>query len=397
MRIVCHAQALQGVGHFVRMQTIARALARRHEVHLVDGGRPIPRPADAAEPRPLRVPALARAEDGLRAVGSDDPVAAVLDARATALAEAVAQIRPDAVLVDHWPFGKWALEAEIRTLIAAARRAHPDVRVVCSLRDIVAQTRHEGVPRDAWEAHVRGRLRSDFDAVLVHADPAFVRLDDHVAPLADVGLPVRYTGFVIAPPVGPRRTTRPHAVLSCGGGTRSRAFLLGAIEAFRRLHAGGALGAMELRVFPGAFAPADELDALRTAARVAPVRVEAFSADFAGWLAGAALSISRAGYNTTAQLLQTRVRAVVAPEPGMSDQGPRADRLRARGLATVVDGDPPRVEDLMGAIRSALAGPAPRHTLDLDGATTTGALLDESSPEGPWRSTGTSASRSTPA
>jgi predicted glycosyltransferase len=390
MRVVCHAQALQGVGHFVRMQTIARALARTHEVHLVEGGRPIPRPADAAEPRPIRLPALARLEDGLRAVAPDAPAGDVLDARATMLADAVERIRPDAVLVDHYPFSKWELEPELGAMIAAARRVHPGVRIVCSLRDIVPQTRHEAVPRDVWERRVRALLRERFDAVFVHADPGFARLDERFAER-----PVHYTGFVSAP-IGARpRASTPHAVLSCGGGTRSLAFLVNAIEAFRKLHAIGALGATELRVFPGAFATAEELEALRAAARDAPVHVAAFSAEFAGWLAGAALSIGRAGYNTAVQLLQARVRAVVVPEPGMSDQGPRAERLAERGLATVADGDPPGVEELIVAIRAALAGPAPRHSLNLGGATTTGSFLDHLTHEGPWRSTATSASRST--
>jgi predicted glycosyltransferase len=402
MRIVCHAQALQGVGHFVRMQTIARALARAHEVHLVDGGRPVPRPpADAAEPRPIRLPALVRSEDGLRGVSDgrpgDAPAGPILAARAAALVDAVERIRPDAVLVDHYPFSKWDLEPEIQAMIAAARRAQPGVRVVCSLRDIAPQTRHEAVPRSVWEERVVSLLRAQFDAVFVHTDPTFVRLDEHFAPLAHVGLPVHYTGFVGAP-IGARpRGSTPHAVLSCGGGTRSLTFLAGAIEAFRTLRASGALGEMELRVFPGAFAAPEELATLRAAAEDAPVHLEAFSADFGGWLAGAALSIGRAGYNTVVQLLQTRVRAVVVPEPGMSDQEPRARRLAAHGLATAVGGDPPRVGDLAAAIRSALDGAAPRHGLDLDGAAATRSILEQPSAnhEGPWRSTATSASRST--
>jgi len=390
MRIVCHAQALQGVGHWVRMQTIARGLAERHEVHLVDGGRPVPRPAAAREPRPIRLPALARGEGGLRAVAPDAPAGAVLAARAAGLADAVGRIRPDAVLIDHWPFGKWELEPEIDGMIAAARRAAPGARIVCSLRDLVPQTRHEAVPPDAWAGRVCALLRTRCDAVVVHADPAFVRLDEYFPALATVALPVRYTGFVVPPAAPPPPAARPYAVLSCGGGARSGAFLRAAIEAFRSLHARGVLGRTELRVFPGAWGPPDEPAALRAAAAGAPVHVEGFSPEFPRWLAGAVLSIGRAGYNTAAQLLRARVRAVVVPDAGMSDQGPRARRLAARGLATVVEGDPPRADDLAAAIRAALAGPAPRHALDLDGVAATRALL-----EGPWRSTATSASRST--
>ena len=45
MRVLCHAQHLSGVGHFVRMHAIASGLGRTHDVYLVDGGRRVPRAA----------------------------------------------------------------------------------------------------------------------------------------------------------------------------------------------------------------------------------------------------------------------------------------------------------------------------------------------------------------
>ena len=44
MKFLLYCQHLSGAGHFVRTYEIARALSERHEVHLVDGGRPVPRP-----------------------------------------------------------------------------------------------------------------------------------------------------------------------------------------------------------------------------------------------------------------------------------------------------------------------------------------------------------------
>ena len=40
MRVLCHAQHLTGVGHFVIAHNIARGLAKGHDVYLVKGGRP---------------------------------------------------------------------------------------------------------------------------------------------------------------------------------------------------------------------------------------------------------------------------------------------------------------------------------------------------------------------
>ncbi len=142
MRILCYAQHLSGVGHFVRMHTLARGLSRTHEVYLVDGGRPVPRSGDAGEITLLPLPALfAIRGASRRRLRPAHRLRTVLAARARALAAAVERIRPDVVLVDHYPFSKWELEDEIAGAIDTARRANPAVRVLCSLRDIAPRTR----------------------------------------------------------------------------------------------------------------------------------------------------------------------------------------------------------------------------------------------------------------
>ena len=394
MRALCHAQHLSGVGHFVRMHAIASALAAAgHEAHLVDGGRPVPR-ADAERLRRLSLPGLQRI-DG-RLVGMDGSAgAAVIAERARHLAEAVARIRPDVVIVDHFPFSKWELEPEIVAASRAARRA--GARMVCSLRDVVRQTAFEDVPPPAYASRVLALLHEHFDAVLVHGDPSVVRLDEHFERASELTLPVRYTGFV---GLSPQRSVgegsgEPYAVLSCGG-TDGRRFLRAAIDGFRRAVTDGRLQQMALRVFPDP----------RTAAAVgdlglAPdpsIRIDGFTSGFASALAGSAFSISRAGYNTSVEVLMAGVPAIVAPDPTMSDQAARARRLASLGLVTLVEGDPPHPDDVAAAIARAVAMPRPGVRVDLDGAATTCALLERlvAEGEGAWRSTDSSASRSTP-
>jgi len=377
------------------MHAIAHGLAAAgHEVHLVDGGRPVPRPAAAGAVAPVLLAPLVRADGRVVAPGSHAPANAVLAERARALAGAVERLRPDVFLVDHYPFSKWELEPEILAAAAAARRCNPGVRVLCSLRDVVPRTRHEAAAGDGYEARVLERLHAQFDGVLVHADPSFTRLEEHFGRAAELRVPIAYTGFVtVAPPSGPA-PSEPTAVVSAGGGTRALPFLMAAIEACGRLPP-----AMRVAVFAGLAQDGAELRTLGAAARDGRFELHPFSADFAGGLAASHLSVSRAGYNTTVELLQARVRAVVVPDPRMSDQGPRARRLAARGLATVVDGDPPSVDALGAAIERALAGPAPRHDLDLAGVAATVRLLEGlgTGSEAGWDSTPTSTLRSTPA
>jgi predicted glycosyltransferase len=379
VRILCHAQNFSGVGHGVRMRAIARGLCAAHKVYLVDGGRPIPVRRSPDEPEALELPRLFRAEGRLSAAGGPAAVPGFLKERAGILARAVERIRPNIVLIEHYPFSKWELGLEMAATIEAARRSSAGVRVLCSLRDVVRKTRYEDEAPDVYEARVLSLLRDGFDAILVHADPAFTRLEEHFTRAADLPLPVHYTGFVVEPFV-PRAGSpppEPYAVLSCGGGTRSLAFLRASIEAFRRLSARGTLGAMQLFVFPSPFPGAGEVEALRTATRGGPFRLRTFSPDFPTWLAGSALSISRAGYNTSGQVLKAGARSVLVPDPNMSDQEPRATRLAELGLATVVAARPARVEDIAAAIQTALARPPARPELDLDGVAATRAILEK--------------------
>jgi predicted glycosyltransferase len=390
MRVLCHAQHLSGVGHFVRMYAIGRALAAGgHEVHLVDGGRPVPR-ADAAVRR-LRLPRLERVGGRLAGAGGEDGET-VVATRARRLAAAVEVIRPDVVLVDHFPFSKWELEPEVAALAGAAHRC--GARVLCSLRDVVRQTAFEDVPPEVYAARVVALLGAHFDGVLVHADPTFVRFEEHFGAAAELPVPLRYTGFVGSGVAAARRdpSSEPWAVLSCGG-TVGTAFLRTAIEGFR--HAAAARR-MRLLVFPDPQTAAATGDPLGVTG-CDRVHVREFSAEFEAWLAGSALSVSRSGYNTTVELLETRVPAVVVPDPRMSDQGARARRLAERGLATVVEGDPPSPGAIADAIARALATPGAEHRLDLDGAVTTRVLLEGlvAGSERVWGSTATSAWRCT--
>ena len=374
MRVLCYAQHLTGVGHFVRMAAIARGLADGHEVLLVDGGHPVPR-AEEGPPR-LVLPALHRGAAGLAAV--DGPLADAFAERGRRLAHGIAELRPDVVLIDHYPFSKWELEAEILALVAAARRVDPRVLVLCSLRDIAPKTSHERPTGGrSYEAEVAARLAATFDGVLVHADPAFTRFEEHFAAEGPLPVPIHYTGFVATDErsEGVAHAVPPYAVLSCGGGVRGLPFLLAAMRAFDRAAADGIVGVLRLRVYPGLFATAEEEAALRAAATPAIALVR-FTPDFGRVLGASALSISRAGYNTTVQLLHARVPAVVVPDPRMSDQPPRARRLSARGLATVVEGDPPDADALVAAIGEALVRPRAVHNLDLGGVAGTRAVVE---------------------
>lgn len=376
MRILCHGQHLTGVGHFIRLRAIARGLAPEHEVHLTDGGRPLPPSLDSRDPALLPLPRLVRVGGRLTSFQSGTPVADILARRVKLLTTAVRRLRPHVVIVDHYPFSRWEFDDEIRAVIGAARRAYAGVLTVCSVRDNVL-TSYERAPAVAYEAGVAARLGELFDELFVHADPGFMRLDVAFpggAPLP----PQHYTGFVVDPPPAPLTPARPapHAVLSCGGTIVNREFLLAAIAAFKALHAGGALGGLTIEVFPGPAAPTDLAAVREAAGEGGPFRVHDFSPDFHAYLIGCALSISRAGYNTAFQVVAAGVPSVLVPNPNQPDQVIRARRLGELGLATVVERDTD-AGCIAEGIRDALARPRPQHALDLGGVATTRSLLEK--------------------
>ncbi len=376
MRILCYTQSLIGVGHFVRMLAIARGLGTAHEVHLVDGGRAVPHRSGPYDPSLVPLPRLVREGGHLVAAESRRSVADLLAERTRLLTEAVGRVRPEVVLIDHYPFSRWELDAEIADMTAAARRAHPGVSIISSVRDNL-WSNYRSAAADDYERGVLARLEKHFDGLLIHTDPTFWQLEKAFSRAGEITLPRHYTGFVVdrlavSSPVS--LPPEPYAVISCGGSTTNRGFLLAAIEAFRRARA--QVGSMPLLVFPGPVGAADH-DALRAASADGPCRLFDFSPDFPAWLAGSALSVSRAGYNTCGLLLASGTRSILVPNPENADQAPRAQRLADLGLATVPQGDPPDADAIASAIVTALARPPARHPLDLDGVAATRTVLEQ--------------------
>lgn len=382
-RVLVYAQHLSGVGHYVRTYEIARALTTQFEVHWIEGGRPVPhRVCKSIEV--IDIPRICRGSDGaLQSLFTDQPLAMVMAERRRVLIEAIERLRPDVFLVEYFPFSKWELAPELLPAIRAVRRH--DGMVLCSIRDIVRQTRFEAVNAQVHASRTVGWLRQDFDALLVHADPDLIRLESSFPAVAEIPVPIYYTGIVSEPLGACSKATvedlttvcqgSPYALVSAGGsaggGPLIRAALVAwcdpAVAAGRLLVVCSDLCQNVAELLPaGSAGLVNEL--------VERIRLLPFRADFLHWLAAADLSISQCGYNTAANLLETGVRAVVSPHPGMSDQGPRAACLAAQELVQQVDVST-RSEDLAEATQRADSLNHRSHALRLDGAAETGRII----------------------
>lgn len=364
LNVFIYVQHLSGVGHMIRAQQIGLALAARHRVRILDGGRPLPFPRAL---QAVPVPALVRREKRTVPIDSSLTLGQALLLRRRHLAAMLREHRPDVILVEHYPFSKWELGPEIIALLDMARQVNPAVTVAASLRDVCLRTSQE--PAEDYEKPVLALLDRYFDALLVHADPALCQLQDYFAASDCIAIPVFHTGIVaaaVAQP-GPRPSAvEPWIVASAGGGADRAGLLTRMVNAWRRLRAQGHTGGYQLRLFCGVDGFPAQVPEL--AAEDPSIIAMGFDPDFAQWLQGAALSVSCAGYNTCANLLVTGTPALLLPDPAMSDQAERARLLAARGVAVQVPAPDEEGDLLAELVLRNLGRGRVQHGIRLDGA-----------------------------
>jgi predicted glycosyltransferase len=371
LRVLIAVTHLLGAGHLTRAAALARAFTRAgHRTTLVSGG--TPSALVSAEGFTLvQLPPVRTAGTDFAALLDETggPITAErLARRRSMLLEAFRAAEPDVLITELFPFGRRVLGPEFTALLEAARSRNPRPFILSSVRDILVRP-----AKPARVAETHERLSAFYDAVLVHGDP-------HLAPL-DLSWPVdhairpmiRYTGYVdegAAP--SHRRGERTGVVVSGGSSAAGLPLYRTALEAARLAPE------MPWRILVGAGVQAPAFAALRAAAS-GNAAVQRARPEFRSLLAGAAVSVSQAGYNTVVDLLRTRAPAVLVPfEAGReTEQRLRAERLAALGLAQVLPEAELSPASLAALVRTAAAEKAQSPpAIELDGARETVALVE---------------------
>ena len=101
------------------------------------------------------------------------------------------------------------------------------------------------------------------------------------------------------------------------------------------------------------------------------------SPEFIAWLAHADLSVSRAGYNTCADLLRTGTPSILLPSRPNRDQEPRARAFAEKGWSRVLVQEEVSVSTLAHAIIDGLRRATPSRIPALDGAARTAELIEQ--------------------
>ena len=379
MKIIQYCQHVLGIGHLFRSLEISRALSA-HEVILVTGGPPVE--TDLPEHvREFRLPDLRmdQAFKGLFSTEKNLTVDQVKAERQKRLFTLFEREKPDLFLVELFPFGRKAFRFELDPVLKALRdKRLAGCGVFSSVRDILVEKDDRG----KHEARVVKTLNSYFDAVLVHADPNLVEIRETFGPFDDIQIPVNYTGYIAGrPSVDAAKRIRKKMgigddrmliVASAGGGNVGAPLLKSVIHAFNRMETEN----HRLQVFTGPFLGQNEFDGLKKMANE-NLRVDRFTADFLSLLAAADLSVSMGGYNTTMNILATRVPALLWPFSQNREQRLRAERLADRGLLTMLKDEDLQPDHLAALMDQKLTQPTrPNVTIDLDGAANTATCIE---------------------
>ena len=353
-------QHLLGSGHLKRVARIASALAESGTASVIaSGGMPVAT-LDTGKARLVQLPPVRAGDEGFSTLvdGAGRRVdAACLEERRRRLENLARHLDARLVVTETWPFGRRQFTPEVLALIEAARRRRPDTVVVSSVRDILQRP-----SRPARHDAMRDLALQHCNHVMVHGVESFVPFGETFRHADALSHRLVYTGYVadVPPAAGDRGPGQGEIVVSAGGGAVGRELFEAAMAApphSRRARR----RRWRLLVGDSGVAPCEHQGMV----------IQTNRADFPELLSRCAVSVSQGGYNTVAELLGARARAVVAPWSGAgeTEQRERAKHLQRRRLAVVLDDTALTPRGIAGAVDEAFdLQPGDIDDISLDGA-----------------------------
>src|SRR5262245_11804046 len=287
-RVLFYCQSLLGIGHYIRSRELLFAL-RDFDVRFLYGGEFVPGFELPAWVEVVYLPAIksdARFQQ-LYVVDSPESLPEIQARRTGLLRDAFDRFAPDVLLIELFPFGRWKFNFELLPLLDRARSTRPDIKIVCSLRDILVRRPDQA----RYESEVCALMNQYFDLLLIHADPRLQRLEETFGSVAGIDCPIRYTGYVAQPP-----RDRPEArdgndsllLVSIGGGRVGSELIDCVLDADTRL-----VTRRRLHILTGPHMPAERFQSLQQrAAGRSHITLQRHKTEFLTWLRPAGHSIS---------------------------------------------------------------------------------------------------------
>lgn len=379
MKIAYYCQHVLGIGHLHRSLEICRTCGTDHQVTMIVGGPELE--IEAPGLRFLQLPGL-RMDEGFTTLTPCDPsadLASVKERRREILLDFILADPPDCLMLELYPFGRKNFSFELDPLLEALQSAG-SCKIYCSLRDILVE-KTEGLEK--FENRVIKTLNRYFDALFVHGDQRYVRLEQTFSKMDQVKIPVHYTGYITPKPTpGARNRLRAElglkknqklVVASIGSGSVGAELLISIADASACIDD---RGNWTIHMFTGPYFDETGFQAL-SAKQNDILKVHRYSSSFIDWLGAADLSISMAGYNTSMNILAAGVPALLYPFSQNREQRMRIETLSTAGsikLITGADLEPERLARLI-----VDSGDWQRYdpAIDLGGAMNTKTLIEQ--------------------
>ncbi len=362
-----YCQHSLGMGHLRRTIEIAKALNNKFRVVFFNGGRipeAIPRPEEIEF---IDLPPLGMAANGiLFSQGNEQDLAIIKETRCQLLLEHFYQLQPDVLLVELFPFGRKKFAFELLPLLRMAKKSDPKPLVVCDLRDILVDDRRDQQRHDDRACWLSKRY---FDAILIHTDPDFARLEESFKPRLPLKTPVFYTGFVAGDvEINEDYDQNPGIIVSAGGGNVGASLFHAAVEAqpiiLERYR-------LPMSIVAGPFLPESEWNLLKLKSQNNKgITLYRSVPDLKCLFQNAEISISQCGYNTVMDVLKTHVPALLIPyaEGRENEQTKRALKLEKLGVVRVLAATTLTTDNLLREIDSLLLFGPKSIKLQMDGA-----------------------------
>ncbi|PPR64100.1 MAG: UDP-N-acetylglucosamine--N-acetylmuramyl-(pentapeptide) pyrophosphoryl-undecaprenol N-acetylglucosamine transferase, partial [Alphaproteobacteria bacterium MarineAlpha4_Bin2] len=281
--------------------------------------------------------------------------------RRDGLLELFESFQPNFLITEAFPFGRRQMRFELIPFLEHATSQKSPPKIFCSVRDILKSNRKAGRAKETSNL-----IKKYYDGVLVHGDPNFVKFEETFPETQDFKEKIVYTGIVADRYEYSLKKRRREILVSAGGGAVG-------LQLFET-----ALKARVLSKFSGAtwrllFGPnIGETDYLRFQAQASDrVIIERYRSDFRELLTQCAVSVSQAGYNSTADILMAATPAVLVPfDIDDEDEQPRrAAKLAERGYAETIPSGKLTPVSLAAAVdKAGKAKPFTASKIDLDGA-----------------------------
>lgn len=364
-KILFYCQHSLGMGHLVRSLALAKGLAKDFDVILLNGGRFPKKMNLSANIEIINLAPLAF-DENLQLISCDKrrSVETAKTSRKKIILEKFAELKPEIVLVELFPFGRKKFADEILPLLETAKGKS---KIVCSLRDILVGCRRD---QERFEQNAIETANKFFDAVLIHSDEKFARFEDSLKTKSVLRIPKFYTGFVVPNAKKIEReksiSKRKKIIVSAGGGVVGENLLRTSIEAHKILSTSEKI---ETKIVAGLFLPDEIFQKLKEETReINNLKIVRFEKNLREEMAKSDVSVSQCGYNTAFDILLSGVAGIVVPysENGEDEQKIRAEKLEKLGALKVINSVNLNAEKLANEIKKSFNFQPTKFSLDIE-------------------------------